>query len=127
MIITLDMPLIKSRPPSILKVLEKSGIQGTCLNIIKAIYSKPIANIKLYWFLLQAQLKVSIYSSGHGKEIRFVSSIFLLSRYGSFGLQLMFRVFLIRIFLSVYSLCGLEIMLNPQLKFLFVQYCLLER
>ena len=30
-----------------LKVLEKSGIQGTYLNIIKAIYSKPIANIKL--------------------------------------------------------------------------------
>jgi hypothetical protein len=31
----------------ILKVLEKSGIQGPYLNIIKAIYSKPIANIKL--------------------------------------------------------------------------------
>jgi hypothetical protein len=30
-----------------LKVLEKSGIQGTYLNIIKAIYSKPISNIKL--------------------------------------------------------------------------------
>ena len=30
-----------------IKVLERSGIQGTCLNIIKAIYSKPIVNIKL--------------------------------------------------------------------------------
>ena len=30
-----------------LKVLERSGIQGLYLNIIKAIYSKPIANIKL--------------------------------------------------------------------------------
>jgi hypothetical protein len=29
------------------KVLEISGIQGTYLNIIKAIPSKPIANIKL--------------------------------------------------------------------------------
>jgi hypothetical protein len=30
-----------------LKVLEKSGIQATYLKIIKAIYSKAIANIKL--------------------------------------------------------------------------------
>jgi hypothetical protein len=28
-------------------VLERSGIQDTYLNITKAIYSKPIANIKL--------------------------------------------------------------------------------
>jgi hypothetical protein len=28
-----------------LKVLEKSGIQGTYLNIVKALYSKPIARI----------------------------------------------------------------------------------
>ena len=30
-----------------LKVLEKTGIQGPYLNIIKTIYSKPIANITL--------------------------------------------------------------------------------
>ena len=30
-----------------IKVLERSGIQGTYLNIIKSIYSKPVANIKL--------------------------------------------------------------------------------
>ena len=30
-----------------IKVLEISGIQGTYLNIIKAIYSKPTDNIKL--------------------------------------------------------------------------------
>ena len=30
-----------------IKVLERAGIQGTQLNIIKAIYSKPTANIKL--------------------------------------------------------------------------------
>jgi hypothetical protein len=30
-----------------LKVLERSGIQGPDLNIVKAIYSKPVANIEL--------------------------------------------------------------------------------
>jgi hypothetical protein len=30
-----------------IKVLERSGIQIPYLNIIKAIYSKPVANIKL--------------------------------------------------------------------------------
>jgi hypothetical protein len=31
----------------IIKVLERSGIQGPYLNMIKAIYSKPVANIKV--------------------------------------------------------------------------------
>jgi hypothetical protein len=30
-----------------IKILERSGIQGPYLNIIKAIYNKPVANIKL--------------------------------------------------------------------------------
>jgi hypothetical protein len=30
-----------------IKVLGRSGIQGPYLNIVKAIYSKPVANIKL--------------------------------------------------------------------------------
>jgi hypothetical protein len=30
-----------------IKVLERSGIQGPYLNIIKAIYCQPVANIKL--------------------------------------------------------------------------------
>jgi hypothetical protein len=30
-----------------IEVLERSGIQGPYLNIVKAIYSKPAANIKL--------------------------------------------------------------------------------
>jgi hypothetical protein len=30
-----------------IKVLERPGIQGPFLNIIKAIYSKTVANIKL--------------------------------------------------------------------------------
>ena len=34
-------------PSPSVKVLERSGIQGLYLNIVKAIYSKPVANIKL--------------------------------------------------------------------------------
>ena len=37
----------KIQHPFMLKVLERTGIQGPYLNIIKAIYSKPVANIKL--------------------------------------------------------------------------------
>ena len=37
----------KIQHPFMLKVLERSGVQGPYLNIIKAIYSKPVANIKL--------------------------------------------------------------------------------
>jgi hypothetical protein len=37
-----------------IKVLERSGIQGPYLNITKAIYNKPIANIKLNGEKLEA-------------------------------------------------------------------------
>jgi hypothetical protein len=37
-----------------LKVLKRLGIQGPYLNIIKAIYSKPVANIKLNGKKLEA-------------------------------------------------------------------------
>jgi hypothetical protein len=36
------------------KVLERSGIQGLYLNIIKEIYSKPVANIKINGEKLEA-------------------------------------------------------------------------
>jgi hypothetical protein len=36
------------------KVLERSGIQGPYLNITKAMYSKPVANIKLNGEKLEA-------------------------------------------------------------------------
>jgi hypothetical protein len=36
------------------KVLVRSGIQGPYLNIMKAIYSKPVANIKLNREILEA-------------------------------------------------------------------------
>jgi hypothetical protein len=49
MVISLDdkKAFDKIQHPFMLKELERSGMQGTYLSIIKAIYSKPIANIKL--------------------------------------------------------------------------------
>jgi hypothetical protein len=49
MIILLDSEKAfdKIQHPFMIKVMERSGIQGPYLNIIKAIYSKPVANIKL--------------------------------------------------------------------------------
>ena len=48
MIITLDAEKAfdKIQHPFMIKVLERSRIQGPYLNIVKAIYSKPVANIK---------------------------------------------------------------------------------
>jgi hypothetical protein len=39
--------LKKIQNPFMIKVLERSGIQGPYLNMIKPIYSKPVANIKV--------------------------------------------------------------------------------
>ena len=49
MIISLDSEKLfdKIQHPFMIKVLERSGIQGPYLPMIKAIYSKPVANIKL--------------------------------------------------------------------------------
>ena len=49
MIISLDAEksFDKIQHPFMIKVLKRSGITGTYLNMIKAIYSKPTANIKL--------------------------------------------------------------------------------
>jgi hypothetical protein len=49
MIISLDAEkaLDKIEYPFMIKALEMSGIQGPYLNILKAICSKPVANIKL--------------------------------------------------------------------------------
>jgi hypothetical protein len=49
MIISLDAEnaFDKIQHPFMIKVLERSGIQGPYLNMIKAIYSKPVANIKV--------------------------------------------------------------------------------
>jgi hypothetical protein len=49
MIISLDAEKAfdKIQHPFMIKVLERSGIQGPYLNVIKAIYRKPAANIKV--------------------------------------------------------------------------------
>jgi hypothetical protein len=56
MIISLDAEKAfdKIQHPFMIKVLERSGNQGSYLNIIKAIYSKPVANIKLNGEKLEA-------------------------------------------------------------------------
>ena len=48
-----------------LKVLERSGIQGTYLNILKAIYSKPVANIKVIGEKLEAIPLKSVTKQGY--------------------------------------------------------------
>jgi hypothetical protein len=49
MIISLDAEKAfdKIQHPFMIKVKERSGVQGPYLSVIKAIYSKPVANIKL--------------------------------------------------------------------------------
>ena len=56
MIISLDAEKAfdKIQHPFMIKVLERSGIQGTYQNIMKAIYSKPVANIKINGKKLEA-------------------------------------------------------------------------
>ena len=49
MIISTDAEKIfdKIKDPFIIKTLQKAGIEGIYLNIIKAVYDKPTANITL--------------------------------------------------------------------------------
>ena len=56
MIISLDAEKAfdKIQHPFMIKDLERSGIQGPYLNMIKAIYSKPVANIKVNGGMLEA-------------------------------------------------------------------------
>jgi retron-type reverse transcriptase len=56
MIISLDAAKAfdKIQHPFMIKVLERSGIQGPYLNIVKAIHNKPVANIKLNGEKLEA-------------------------------------------------------------------------
>jgi hypothetical protein len=48
--------------PFRVKVLERSVIQGPYLNIVRAIYTKPVANIKLNQGLDKTVLSLPIYS-----------------------------------------------------------------
>jgi hypothetical protein len=56
MIISLDVEKAfdKIQHPFMIKVLESPGIQGPYLNMIKSIYSKPVANIKVNGEKLEA-------------------------------------------------------------------------
>ena len=49
MIISVDAekPFDKIQHPFMIKTLQKAGIEGTYLNIIKAIYHKPTASVTL--------------------------------------------------------------------------------
>ena len=49
MIISIDAEKIfdKIQHPFMIKTLQKMGIEGTYLNIVKAVYDKPTANIIL--------------------------------------------------------------------------------
>ena len=49
MIISIDAEKAsdKIQHPFMIKILQKMGIEGTCLNIVKAIYDEPTANIIL--------------------------------------------------------------------------------
>ena len=67
MIIAAEKVFNKIKHPFIIKTLQKAGIEGTYLNIIKAIYDKPTANIilngeKLKAFLLKSGIRQGAHS-----------------------------------------------------------------
>jgi hypothetical protein len=74
MIISIDAEktFVKIQHPFMIKALMKLGIEGMCLNTIKAIYNKPIANI-----ILQGKTETS--SSKVRKEKRVSLSSFLFN------------------------------------------------
>jgi len=66
MIISIDAEKAfdKIQHPFMIKTLQKAGIEGTYLNIIKAIYDKPTANINLngeFGFFYLMLLKIHSY------------------------------------------------------------------
>ena len=79
MIISLDVEntFDKIQDSFMIKVLQKAGTQGTYLNTIKAIYNKPIANIKVNG----RKLKIIPLKSGRSL---FLLSIFFSTKYLEF-------------------------------------------
>ena len=72
MIISIDAEKAfdKIQHPFMIKTLQKAGIEGTYLNIIKAIYDKPTANIilnceKLKAFLLNQEQDKTAHSHNY--------------------------------------------------------------
>ena len=74
MIISIDAEKVfdKIQHPFMIKNLQKMGIEGTYLNIIKAIYDKPTANI----ILNGENLKASPLRSGKTKGCPFLLLLF---------------------------------------------------
>jgi len=73
----------KIQHPFMIKTLQKAVIEGTYLNIIKAVYNKPTANI----ILNGEKLKAFPLKSGtrHGCPL----SQLLFNSFGSFGIRVM--------------------------------------
>ena len=66
MIISIDAEkaFVKIQHPFMIKTLQKAGIEGTYLNIIKAIYDKPIANI-----ILNGKKKLKVFTLKSGTRL----------------------------------------------------------
>ena len=70
---------IRIRHPFMIKTLQKAGIEGTYLNIIKAIYDEPTANI----ILNGEKLKAFTLKSGTRQGCPLITTI--QHSFGSFG------------------------------------------
>ena len=82
MIISIDVEKAfdKIQHPFMIKTLQKAGIEGTYLNIIKAIYDKPTANI----ILNGEKLKAFPLKSGTRQGCP-LSPLTIQHSFGSFG------------------------------------------
>jgi hypothetical protein len=77
MIISLDAEksFNKIQHPFMLKVLERLGIQGPYLNVVKTIYSKLVSNIKLKGEKLEAiPLKSRLDKAAHSLPDKWILS-----------------------------------------------------
>ena len=81
MIISIDAKkaIDKIQHPFLIQTLQKAGIEGTYLSIIKATYEKPTANI----ILNGKKLKVFSINSGTKKGVNLTTTI--QHSFGSFG------------------------------------------
>ena len=69
----------KIQHPFMIKILQKAGIEGTYLNIIKAIYDKPTANI-----ILNVE-KLKAFPLKSGRRQGCPLSPLLINSFGSFS------------------------------------------
>ena len=78
MIISIDADetFYKIHHPFMIKTLHKVGIKGTCLNIVKAVYDKPTANI----ILNGEKLEAFLLRSGTGQKCTLLPLLFNIVR-----------------------------------------------